>query len=175
MLPWFSKVGSRIDRASLNETVMLSLAGQSLEHAYRINRPFFATRVTKERIRILDEMVAEAREIGQGRTDPLKRLKELAKQAMPEEDSAEEIVPGLVGLIDAGVFLGGYSSPDGGTSSLYYAIAQSYMSVSNRACAEAKGAEGNCVYMDEESDAEVANPLCSTEIDFQLKLIDALE
>lgn len=94
---------------------------------------------------------------------------------MPDEGSSDEIVSGLVALIDAYVFLLGGCGENHDNTSLYYAIAQAYMSVSNRSCAERRGAAGNCVYMDDEADVERSDRVCADEIAFQLRLLDKID
>jgi hypothetical protein len=52
-------------------------------------------------------------------------------------------------------------------------IAEAYQSVSNRACAEFHGAEGNCCFAIERQEMELANQTCAMEIEYQLAQLAA--
>jgi len=93
---------------------------------------------------------------------------------MPVADSPEEIIPGWVAFLDAvGSFV--RYQHERNPESLFWAIASAYQSVSNRACAEYRGAEGNCAFMDDERETEAANDLCAREIAYELAQVNELE
>jgi hypothetical protein len=106
-------------------------------------------------------------DVGSSKEFPSGDIEEMAYTVMPAADSPEEIVPGWVALIDA---VGGFLSyrNERNPESLFWAIASAYQSVSNRACAEFHGIEGNCSFMDNQKDAEAKNELCACEIAYQL-------
>lgn len=153
---------------------MIVLTRMCILHAYAANQEYFAAKISVESIKLMVQIIAAIEDVSTITEFPSGEVEEMTYKMMPPADSLEEIVPGWVAFIDA---VGGFVSyrNERNPESLFWAIASAYQSVSNRACAEHKGVEGNCGFMDDEKEAEEKNGLCAREIAYQLAQLAALE
>jgi hypothetical protein len=165
---WLSTVGAKIAASSRTENSMIILARKCILHAFAVNQKYFAPKVSAEAIARLEQIVAAIEDVSTVKEFPSTDVEEMAYTVMPAPDSPDEIVPGWVALLDA---VGPFTSyrNERNPESLFWAIASAYQSVSNRACAEFHGVEGNCGFMHDQKELELNNELCAREIEYQLE------
>jgi hypothetical protein len=152
---------------------MIVLARKCITHAYAVNQKYFAARVSEESSAALGQLTAAIEDVSNTKELPSREVQELTCTIMPYRDSPEACVPGWVALLDA---VGGFVyRNDRNLESLSWIIASAYQSVSNRACAEFHGVDGNCGFMDDEKETEEKNGLCAREIAYQIAQLAAIE
>ena len=174
MTHWFSTVGDKIAASHRTERFMIVLARKCILHAHAVNQKYFAARVNAESVALMEQILAAIEDVSDINECPSGDIEGMSYKVMPAADSPDEIVPGWVALIDA---VGGFVSyrNERNPESLFWAIASAYQSVSNRACAEFHGVEGNCGFMDDEKAMEEKNGLCAGEIAFQVAQLAEVE
>ena len=174
MTHWLSAVGETIVASHRTERSMIVLTRRCILHAYAVNQKYFAARVSEKSIALVQQILAAIEDVSDINEFPSGDIEEMSYEIMPAADSPDDIVPGWVALIDA---VGGFVSyrNERNPESLFWATASAYPSVSNRACAEFHGVDGNCGFMDDEKATEEENGLCACEIAYQIAQLAEVE